>query len=138
GRGSGRRTRYTPGPIRGVGRRRRLRDAGQDVMTITETAPQATDHAEPPRSARRLPYRLVLGVGGLAAAWIVPVLTNLAHLDVILPVLLVLAVMSLLRSGRTIIDRFVLALALLFGITCLAGMVLSVWPWGLSPVPTAG
>ncbi|HKT01069.1 MAG TPA: hypothetical protein VJT31_16200 [Rugosimonospora sp.] len=72
-----------------------------------------------------------------AAAWVVPVVCQLAGVDWLLPVLLLLATASLLR-GPYLLDRLVVAFALLFGATCAAGLVLSVWPWRMSPVPVVG
>jgi hypothetical protein len=46
--------------------------------------------------------------------------------------------MSLQRAGRTVADRLVLAVAQLFGAVCAAGLLISVWPWRLHPVPIAG
>jgi hypothetical protein len=73
----------------------------------------------------------------LAAAWVVPVLCQLLHVDWLLPPLLLLGTAALLR-GRYLLDRLIVAFALLFGVTCAAGLVLSVWPWHLAPVPVAG
>jgi hypothetical protein len=73
----------------------------------------------------------------IVAAWVVPVLCQLAHVDWLLPPLLLLATAALLR-GRYLLDRLVVAFALLFGATCAAGLVVSVWPWRLAPVPVAG
>jgi hypothetical protein len=73
----------------------------------------------------------------IAAAWVVPALCQLVHVDWLLPPLLLLATASLLR-GRYLLDRLVVAFALLFGATCAAGLLLSVWPWHLAPVPAAG
>jgi hypothetical protein len=89
-----------------------------------------------PREARRRgawrPWSAAVG-----AAWVVPVLSQLAHVDWLLPPLLLLATASLLR-GRYLLDRLVVAFALLFGGTCAAGLLLSVWPWHLAPVPASG
>ncbi|MBN1174331.1 MAG: hypothetical protein JXA67_19330 [Micromonosporaceae bacterium] len=49
-----------------------------------------------------------------------------------------IATASVLRGGRTIVDRIVLAAALLFGIAVVGALLLAVWPWGLHPVPIAG
>jgi hypothetical protein len=89
-----------------------------------------------PRQARRRgawwPWPAALG-----AAWLVPVLAQLAHADWLLPPLLLLATAALLR-GRHLLDRLVVAFALLFGATSVAGLLLSVWPWHLAPVPVSG
>ena len=44
----------------------------------------------------------------------------------------------MMRIGRTLLDRVVVATALLYGAVCVAGFLLSVWPWQLHPVPTGG
>ena len=75
---------------------------------------------------------------GLAAAWLVPVTAYALHLPWLLPPLVLLATASLLRGGRTLLDRLMLALLLLIGTTTVAGLLFSVWPWGLHPVPVSG
>jgi hypothetical protein len=96
-----------------------------------------TQDAPEPRPVR--PRRPVLLVAGaLVAAWLVPLLTHLLGLDIVLPVLIWLAVASLLRAGRTVLDRLVIALGMLLGAVPVAGLVISYWPWGLQPVPLAG
>jgi len=74
----------------------------------------------------------------LVTSWLLPVLTHALALDWVLPPLLLLGVASLLRGGGTLVDRIVLALALLLGATPPAGLLISVWPWALEPVPVAG
>jgi hypothetical protein len=75
---------------------------------------------------------------GLVAAWLVPVATNAAHVDILLLPLILVGVASLLRSGRTALDRLVLSGVLLYGGLCVLGLLFSVWPWHLEPVPIAG
>lgn len=75
---------------------------------------------------------------GLVAAWVVPIVAYLAHAAVVLPLLILLATASLLRAGRSLLDRVVLALPVLYGALCVAGLLFSVWPFGLAPVPIAG
>ncbi|WP_018349970.1 hypothetical protein [Longispora albida] len=60
------------------------------------------------------------------------------HAGWILPLVLWAATASLLRAGRTILDRLVLSLGALVGTTCAAGLVLSLWPVTLRPVPVFG
>ncbi len=74
----------------------------------------------------------------LGAAWLVPFVLNELRLDVIQPALLLLAVASLLRSGTNLVDRFMLAAALLAGLVLSLGLAFSIWPWGLQPVPVGG
>jgi hypothetical protein len=76
--------------------------------------------------------------GWLAAAWLVPLLAYAVGVAWVLPPLVLLGTASLLRAGRTLLDRFVIASALLVGAGCAAGLAWSVWPWGLHPVPVAG
>lgn len=96
----------------------------------------ARDTPEPGPVHPRRPVLLV--AGALVAAWLVPVLTDLLGVDVVLPVLIWLAVASLLRAGRTLLDRLVIALGMLLGAVPVAGLVISYWPWKLQPVPLAG
>jgi len=93
-----------------------------------------------PTTGRTAPAnRAQLRVGGLvAAAWLGIVVVYAAGLALVLPPLLLLAVASLLRGGRTLLDRLMLATGLLLGLTCVAGLVFTIWPWGMHPVPVAG
>lgn len=90
----------------------------------------------PSAAARRPRTALLLGV--LLACWLVPLVANAVHAAWLLPPVVLLATASLLRSGRSLLDRMVLALALLAGLTCAAGLLFTVWPWGLHPVPVTG
>ncbi|MET7396176.1 hypothetical protein ABZS66_22105 [Dactylosporangium sp. NPDC005572] len=81
---------------------------------------------------------MVIGLIGVVAAWAVPVATHLVGLDVVLPVLVWVGTASLLRAGRTLVDRLVIAFAVLSGGVSLGALLFSVWPWGLEPVPVAG
>jgi hypothetical protein len=74
----------------------------------------------------------------LVGAWLLPALTHVAKVDFLLLPLVLVATASLLRSSRGLLDRLVLALGLLIGLACAAGLVFSVWPWHLHPVPIAG
>jgi hypothetical protein len=112
----------------------------------------STEHARAPErisswqptveSARTAAPRAWLRAGWLAvavgAAWLVPILLHVLRLDVIAPFLLLLVVASVLRSGTNLVDRFMLAAALLAGTALSLGLVFSIWPWGLHPVPVAG
>jgi hypothetical protein len=77
-------------------------------------------------------------IGAFTAAWGVPFLTHLVGLDWLLPLVVLVGLMALQRAGRTWLDRLVLAVAQLFGTLCVAGFVLTVWPWHLHPVAVAG
>lgn len=63
---------------------------------------------------------------------------DLTSLDVLWPPLFLLTGAALLRSGSTLLDRLIIALSMLLGATCVAGLIFSVWPWHLAPVPVAG
>lgn len=76
--------------------------------------------------------------GLLAAAWLVPALAHLVHADALMLVLLWLGTASLLRTGGTLLDRLVPALALTASGVMAAGLLTSVWPWGIAPVPLSG
>ncbi|MFB7464584.1 hypothetical protein ACFCZ1_13980 [Streptomyces sp. NPDC056224] len=74
----------------------------------------------------------------LAASWAVPLLLDALALDVLLLPVLVLTTASLIRVGGGLLDRLVVASFLLCGAVMAAGLLFSVWPWGLAPVPGAG
>ena len=56
---------------------------------------------------------------------------------IIVPIVLVLALASLVRVGETVLDRVMVTLALGTGLLCVAGLGFSLWPWGLDPLPVA-
>ncbi|MGH3647273.1 MAG: hypothetical protein ACRDTM_08860 [Micromonosporaceae bacterium] len=126
--------------------------AGQPRQVTTEPGPTAApDATAEPRDAdsevRDAPApdagagrrrRWMLVGSGVAAAWVLPVGTHLMGVDWLLPVVIWVLTASLLRSGRSLLDKLVLAAVLLVGAVSVAGLVLSVWPWGLQPVPVAG
>ncbi|WP_328416892.1 hypothetical protein OG470_27730 [Micromonospora sp. NBC_00389] len=113
-----------------------------DATKEMPAVPGGTDKPDPlvnpptPPAARRPGIGPLLAV--LVACWLVPLGANAVHAAWLLPPLVLFATASLLRSGRTLLDRVVLALALLAGLTCAAGLLFSVWPWGLHPVPVSG
>ncbi|QMU71532.1 hypothetical protein [Streptacidiphilus sp. P02-A3a] len=88
------------------------------------------------RSARRPRPPLVAAL--FAAAWVVPLLTQLTRTDPLLVVLAVFGTGGLVRAGATIVDRLVITLVLLFGAAMAGGLLFSVWPWGLQPVAVGG
>jgi hypothetical protein len=94
----------------------------------------ATDAQESPK--RRIDPRHV--GAWLVVAWLLPLLTHLLSVDWLLPPLVLLVTASLLRGGRTLLDRLMLAAALLIGTLCAAGLIFTVWPFGFEPVPIAG
>ncbi len=76
--------------------------------------------------------RAVVGLIWLAASLTLPpLLTALGQGPLLLAVVLV-ATASAIRSGGVLLDRLVLALLLLCGEVLLLGLLMSVWPWGLS------
>ncbi|SIQ94354.1 hypothetical protein [Micromonospora avicenniae] len=97
-------------------------------------APPVPPAAAPPAGRRSA----VLPVAGLVAAWVVPLLAYALGLAGLLPPLVLVLTAALLRVGRTLLDRLMLAAALLLGAVCAAGLLFSYWPWGLHPVPVAG
>jgi hypothetical protein len=109
------------------------------LSTIT-SSDEAVPVSNAPPAARGGPDpgRWLAAAVGLAAAWIVPLATHAVRLDALLPPLVLLALMSLGRGGVSLPDRFAVAFAQLFGAFCAAGLVISVWPWHLQPVPVAG
>ncbi|MFY1615200.1 hypothetical protein [Micromonospora sp. WMMD736] len=103
---------------------------------LTVTDPPARPAVDPQTSPPARPYRALLAA--LAAAWLVPAVAYPLHLAWLLPPLVLLATASLLRGGRTLLDRLVLAMLLLVGATTAAGLLFTVWPWGLHPVAVSG
>ncbi|MFE2880476.1 hypothetical protein ACFXG6_12210 [Streptomyces roseus] len=85
-------------------------------------------------SGRRWP---VLGAA-VALSWALPLLLHTLSLDVVLLPVLVLAIASLIRTGGGLLDRLVIASFLLCGAVMAFGLLFSVWPWGLAPVPGTG
>ncbi|MFF9051349.1 hypothetical protein ACF09Z_09385 [Streptomyces erythrochromogenes] len=86
-------------------------------------------------TARRSPSVLA---AALAASWAVPLLLHAVALDVLLLPVLVLTIAALIRVGGGLLDRLVVAAFLLCGAVMGLGLLFSVWPWGLAPVPGAG
>jgi hypothetical protein len=76
--------------------------------------------------------------GALVAAWAAPVTTHALGVDWLMPAAVVVVLMGLQRGPRTVLDRFVLAVVQIFGTLCVAGLLYTVWPWHLHPVPIAG
>nr|QLK00159.1 hypothetical protein HZU44_08970 [Micromonospora carbonacea] len=101
------------------------------LTTALAAVPRRAVPGRPARPARWL-------AAWLAAAWLGPLLAYAAGLAGVLPLVLLGLTAGLLRSGRTLLDRLVLAGGLLAGATCAAGLLFSAWPWGLHPVPVAG
>ncbi|WP_407837162.1 hypothetical protein ACE1OC_13080 [Streptomyces sp. DSM 116496] len=90
--------------------------------------------AAPAPAQRRWPV-LAAAVG---LSWALPLLLDATGLDVVLIPVLVLAIASLIRVGGGLLDRLVVSAFLLCGAVMAFGLLFSVWPWGLAPVPGAG
>lgn len=93
---------------------------------------------EPVRGDDAGPRRLPVLAMALAFSWLVPLGLDLVHLDVVLLPVLVLGVGSLLRVGGGLLDRVVVAAFVVCGAVMGLGLLFSVWPWGLAPVPGVG
>src|SRR6266540_1060698 len=104
------------------------------MSLVVESPPVPADSHVSARLSRG--WRVWLSAAVLC--WLVPVATHLLRIDAVLPVVIWLGTASLLRGGRTLLDRVMLAAGLLVGVVGVAGLLFSVWPWGLHPVPVAG
>ncbi|MEU5789712.1 hypothetical protein ABZ754_18505 [Micromonospora purpureochromogenes] len=107
-------------------------------VTVVDPPTTAVEDAPPPAPTRRPWRRVPVVLAALVAAWAVPAATHALHGDWLLPPLVLLATASVLRGGRTLLDRLVLALALLLGAATAGGLLFAVWPWGMRPVPLTG
>jgi hypothetical protein len=110
-----------------------------DQTDVTEPRP-VTAGAPPGKSpaTTTLTGRLGWLAGPIAAGWLVSGAAVLAHVDWVLLPLLVLAVSSLLRVGRNVVDRLLLGTVVTAGALVAGGLLFSLWPWRLSPLPVAG
>ncbi|MGI5178203.1 hypothetical protein ACQEVZ_17905 [Dactylosporangium sp. CA-152071] len=106
---------------------------------MSVSSPPKTDTLLPHTSPKpdATPKQLVTAAL-VAAAWLVIALLYLAGVAYVVPPLLLVATAALLRGGRTVLDRIMLAMGLLLGLTCLGALVFAVWPWGLHPVTAGG
>jgi hypothetical protein len=100
---------------------------------MTRTEPSVTESPPIYRWPRALAW-----LAALALAWVVPWAAYLAGVALIVPVLVVAGVMSLQRGTAGVFDRLVMSLAQLFAAVCVSGLLFSVWPWELHPVPMGG
>ena len=82
--------------------------------------------------------RPLRAAGLLACAWLLPMAAQALRADWLLLIVALLGTGSLLRAGYYLLDRLMLACILLAGTLVAGGLLFSVWPWGLSPVPVAG
>lgn len=78
------------------------------------------------------------GALALLGAWLVPLAAHAVGVDALLPLVILAALIMIQRGSATLLDRFVVALGLLVGTTCAAGLVISWWPWHLHPVLISG
>jgi hypothetical protein len=104
---------------------------------VADARPQTPLAAGGAAPGRRFPKGLA-AVGMLAAAWLLPIITQVLHADWLLLVVLLIGIGSLLRAGYFLLDRLMLAGILLTGTLIAGGLLFSLWPWGLEPVPVAG
>jgi hypothetical protein len=104
------------------------------VADARPRTPQAAGGAAP---ARHFPKGLV-AVSLLAGAWLLPIIAQVLHVDWLLLIVLLIGIGSVLRAGYFLLDRLVLAGVLLTGTLIAGGLLFSLWPWGLEPVPVAG
>jgi hypothetical protein len=104
-------------------------------LSITTSNGSVTTESPVGRSKATRP---LLGAAALVAGWVLPLSTHLLGIDWLLPPLLLAGLVSLQHAGRTLLDRLVLSVVQLFGTLCVAGLVISLWPWHLHPVPIAG
>ncbi|WP_412539843.1 hypothetical protein R8Z50_29020 [Longispora sp. K20-0274] len=85
---------------------------------------------------RRAPWPWALGL--VAGGWLLSGLAHLVHADWLSLVVLLLGTASVLRVGRGVLDRMMFAVLVVGGALLTGGLLFSVWPWGLHPVPVAG
>lgn len=68
---------------------------------------------------------------------LLPPLATLSGLDIVVPFALWIAAAGVLRTGSSLFDRLLLSGLFLAGATTGTGLLLSLWPWGLDPLPVA-
>ncbi|WP_395295782.1 hypothetical protein ACF9IK_21460 [Kitasatospora hibisci] len=108
------------------------RSRQQPAEPAGPVGPRSRAGAQPPR---RNPLHLALAV---LLSWLVPAGLVAVHLGVLLLPLLVLAVAVVIRTGGVLLDRLVIAGLIVAGSVLTLGLLYSLWPWGLAPVPTTG
>jgi hypothetical protein len=82
------------------------------------------------------PKRPITVAVALVGAWLLPLATHAIGIDWLLPLVILVALAALLSGS--VLDRSVKALGLLAGLTTAAGVLISLWPWRMSPVAVAG
>ncbi|MFR9776469.1 hypothetical protein ACL02O_10480 [Micromonospora sp. MS34] len=115
-----------------------MQSSSTDVPAAQRPVAPPDRPAPPPTSPHPRARRVTAVALWLAAAWLLPVLAYALDAAAVLPPLVLALTAGLLRAGRTLLDRLVLATALLLGAVSAAGLLFSSWPWGLHPVPVAG
>ncbi|MEV4493860.1 hypothetical protein AB0K04_27585 [Micromonospora coxensis] len=110
-----------------------------ELTVVEPPSNTAVEDLHPPAPTRRRRRRALVAVlAGLALAWLAPLAAHALHREWLLLPLVLLATASVLRGGRTLLDRLLLALALLLGAATAGGLLFAVWPWGMRPVPLTG
>ncbi|HEV3171259.1 MAG TPA: hypothetical protein VGZ32_12995 [Actinocrinis sp.] len=112
--------------------------AGLETAQRAERPDGMSDRTPPPRVASFASRRLIRPAGLVVAAWVIAVGATVVHAALLIPVLLVVGTASLLRTGGGLVDRLVIAAATVAGALIVAGLLFSVWPWGLSPAAVGG
>src|SRR6266508_6915041 len=97
------------------------------MSLVVESPPVPADSHVSARLSRG--WRVWLSAAVLC--WLVPVATHLLRIDAVLPVVIWLGTASLLRGGRTLLDRVMLAAGLLVGVVGVAGPPSSVGASGM-------
>jgi hypothetical protein len=115
-------------------------DAGGQGLAVDRSLASEVDRSADAvsRPTRERHTRALFWLLMAVAAWAVPVAAYVLGVAWLLPPLVVLITASLLRIGRCLLDRLVPATMLLVGAACAAGLLWTVWPWGLHPVPVGG
>jgi hypothetical protein len=122
------------------------------VPVVTRPRTRSTERPDPlpaprfggdggaaPVRRRGLPRRTAGLAAALAAAsWLLPLAAHALRVDWLILVVAWIGTAALLRAGGLLLDRLVLAGILLAGFLIAAGLLFSVWPWGLAPVPVGG
>ena len=106
--------------------------------SVSSAATGSAQPGPPPKRRVVLPRHPLLFVCLLLGAWVLPILTQSTSTDLLLLAVVVFGTGGLLRVGSTVLDRLVLTVALLIGLAITAGLVFSLWPWGLQPVAVGG
>lgn len=112
--------------------------AGVRVEIQQRRGPVVDETATTNRPAGEWRRRLVRLLLWLVGAWVLPFAAQALQVDFVLPVAILALTAALLRGGRTLLDRLMLALLVLLGAVAGAGLLFTFWPWGLAPVPVAG